>query len=58
MEFARLRDQTTRIELWRFPVEASKAKALAIAAQHPLPSGPPVDLVKRFGDLRVVLETH
>jgi len=57
VEFARLRDQTTRIELWRFPDEATKAKALAEAAQHPLPSGPPADLVKGFGDLRVVLET-
>lgn len=56
MEFARLRDQLNRVEMWRFPNEETKTKALASAANHPLPPAPPDDLVRAFRDWRPRLE--
>ena len=56
LEFARLRDQLSRVEMWRFPDEETKAKALAAAESHPLPPAPPNDLVRSFKDLRPRLE--
>ncbi|MGI8602613.1 MAG: hypothetical protein ACR2OZ_06390 [Verrucomicrobiales bacterium] len=56
MELARLRAQLGHLELWRFPDEETKQKALSEAAAKPLPAVPDKELSQAFRQLHRDLE--
>ncbi len=56
MEFARLRNDLSALERWRFPTDDAKTRALDEAANNPLPEPPPAAVKQQFDAWRKTVD--